>query len=104
MGALAINVFAHRDRLLHALRTGEELPLLIRRMALGSLIWAMVYGAVLGLQIGGWQAVSSPIKLPLILLGTCAICVAALYVMLALAGARMHWSQVLGLALCSVSA
>jgi len=101
---LAINVFEHRDRLLHALRTGEELPEFIRRMAGGSLLWAVLYGAVLGGQIGGWQVVSSPVKLPLILLGTAVICVTALYVMLALAGARLHWKQVLGLTLCFLSA
>lgn len=104
MSQLAINVFAHRDRLLHALRTGEELPRLNRRMAGGSLLWALLYGAVLGGQIGGWQVLSSPVKLPLILLGTAVICVASLYVMLALAGARLHWAQVLGLTLCFLSA
>src|SRR5207248_10829190 len=79
-------------------------PELARRMAGASLLCALGYGAVLGLQVGGWQVVSSPAKLPLILLGTLAICASALYVMLALAGARMGWLQVLGLALCSVAA
>jgi hypothetical protein len=104
MSGIAINVFAHRERLLHALRTGEELPLLIRRMALGSLLWALLYGLVLGAQVGGWQVVSSPIKLPLILMGTGVICGAALYVMLALAGAGLQWRQVLGLVLCYMAA
>jgi hypothetical protein len=104
MSALSINVFAHREQILRALQTGEELPGLIRRMALGSLLWALVYGAVLGAQVGGWQVVSSPIKLPLILLGTGLICVTALYVMLALAGASLRWQQVLGLVLCYVAA
>ena len=104
MSAIAINVFAHREQLLHALRTGEELPQLIRRMAVGSLLWALLYGAVLGWQVGGWQRLSSPLKLPLILLGTGVICITALYVMLALAGARLRWQQVVGLVLCYVAA
>jgi hypothetical protein len=104
MSGLAINVFAHRERLLHALRTGEELPDLSRRMATGSLLWALLYGLVLGAQVGGWQVASSPIKLPLILMGTGVICGAALYVMLSLAGAGLQWRQVLGLVLCYVAA
>jgi hypothetical protein len=101
---MLMNVFARRQQLQDALRTGEGLPPLLRRMAGGSLACATAYGAVLGAQIGGWQVFSSPIKLPLILLGTAAICVTALYVLLALAGARLGWTQVVGLALCSVSA
>jgi hypothetical protein len=104
MQAVFINVFTHRERLLQALRTEEDLPLLIRRMAVSSLLCAGAYGAVLGAQIGGWQVISSPAKLPLVLLGTCVICITALYVMLALAGARLRWPQVIALALCSISA
>lgn len=98
-----INVFARRDEVLEALRTGEGLAPLVRRMAVASFCSALVYGAVLGVQIGGWQVLSSPVKLPLILLGTGGICITALYVMLALAGARLGWAQVIGLALCAVT-
>lgn len=98
------NVFVEREGLLEAIRTRAGLGGYVRRMAVGSLLCAVLYGAVLGAQIGGWQVVSSPLKLPLILVGTAAICIAALYVLLALAGARMGWMQVIGLAMCSVSA
>jgi hypothetical protein len=99
-----LNIFNHREAVLHALRTGEGLPLLLRRMLAVSLGSSVLYGAVLGAQIGGWQIVSSPIKLPLILLGTGALCIMALYVLLALAGARLDWMQVVGFALCAICA
>jgi hypothetical protein len=103
MGA-GVNVFAERARLVEALLTGEGLEPLVRRMAGGSLLCALGYGAVLGAQVGGWQVVSGPVKFPMILLGTCALCIGALYVMLALAGVRFRWLQVVGLALAAVSA
>lgn len=104
MPDIGVNVFAERERLLAALRGGEELPELIRRMLAGSLLCALVYGLVLGAQIGGWQIVSSPIKLPLILVGTGVLCVAALYVLLGVSGVRFDWLQVIGLGLCSITA
>ena len=104
MNGVLINVFNHRERLLAALRTGDDLAPLVRRMVSVSFMCALLYGAVLGMQMGGWQVVSSPVKLPLILLGTGVLCVGALYVLLALAVTRLRWLQVVGLALCSVSA
>ena len=98
------NVFSEREGLLEAIRTHAGLTGYVRRMAVGSLLCAVVYGTVLGAQVGGWQVVSSPLKLPLILVGTAVICIGALYVLLALAGARLSWMQVIGLAMCSVSA
>lgn len=104
MNGVLVNVFTRREQLLHALRTGEELPALVRRMAAGSALCAVLYGVVLGVQVGGWQVLASPVKLPLILLGTCGLCVAALYVLFALAGAKLRWLQVCGLSLCAVAA
>jgi hypothetical protein len=102
--AWGINVFRYREELLRALRGGERLPALVWRMALGSFLCATLYGAVLGAQIGGWQLLASPVKLPLVLLGTAGICMAALYVLLAWAGERFNWLQVAALALCCVTA
>jgi hypothetical protein len=104
MNGVAFNVFTHREQLLHALRTREGLPEVARRMASASFLCALLYGCVLGAQIGGWQVLSSPVKFPLILVGTCGICIGALYVLLAVAGARLDWLQVTCLALCSVTA
>jgi hypothetical protein len=99
-----INVFTQREQLVTAIRTGEGLRPLVARLAVGSLLCALLYGAVLGAQMGGWQLLASPVKLPLILLGTGGLCGGALYVMLALAGARLHWAQVAGLALSAIAA
>jgi hypothetical protein len=104
MHNVLVNVFTRREQLLHALRTGDGLAPLVWRMALGSVLCATLYGAVLGAQVGGWQVLASPVKLPLILVGTCGLCVTALYVLFALAGARLHWLQVCGLSLCAVAA
>lgn len=102
--AWGINVFHQREELLRALRGGDHLPALIRQMVSISFFCATLYGLVLGAQIGGWQVLSSPVKLPLVLLGTAVICMAALYVLLALAGERFSWPQVVALSLCSVTA
>jgi len=99
-----MNVFLLREPLYRAFESGEGLAPLVRRMLGVSLLCALAYGAVLGGQLGGWQVFSSPVKLPLILLGTGVLCSAALYVLLALAGERLRWLQVIALALCSVSA
>lgn len=104
MSILTFNVFHEQERLVAAVRSGRDLTEPIRRMATVSLASALVYGMVLGVQMGGWQVVASPVKLPLILLGTCAICIAGLYVLLALAGAHLDFKQVVALALCSVTA
>src|SRR5688572_3120543 len=86
---LSLNVFTSRAELVEALRAGTGLAPLVRRMGAASLGCAAVYGLVLGGQMGGWQVLSSPVKLPLILVGTGALCIAGLYVLLALAGARL---------------
>jgi hypothetical protein len=102
MSPSTLDFFQQRPRLFQALRDGVGLERLVARMAVTALACAALYGVVLGALVGGWQVFSSPVKLPLILVGTALLCVAALYVMLALAGARTGWTQVLGLALCSV--
>lgn len=99
-----MNVFQQREALVAALESRSGLGRYVFRMTAVSLASALVYGTVLGAQIGGWQVVSSPIKLPLILVGTALLCITALYVLLALAGARLTWLQVIGLAMCSVTA
>jgi hypothetical protein len=104
MEPLGINVFRERAPLLEALRTGRGLPQTVVRMLRSAFACALLYGIVLGAQMGGWQIAASPVKFPLILLGTGAICCGALYVLLALAGARLSWAQVTGLALCSITA
>ncbi len=62
-----------------------------------------LYGAVAGAYAGPAQALSAAIKLPLLFLGTLAICFPGFYVVQVLLGSRLRLPQVLALVLGALS-
>jgi hypothetical protein len=62
-----------------------------------------VYGAAAGAYAGPAQALASAIKLPLLFLGTLAICFPGVVVIQVLVGSRLQLSQVLALVLGALS-
>ena len=78
-----------REKLLHALSI---------LLALSAL-----YGAAAGAYAGPAQAVSSALKLPLLFLGTLAICFPGFFVIQVLLGSRLRLAQVLALVLGALS-
>ena len=68
-------------------------------MALSSIVCLSVYGFVMGLAHSPWQAVSSAIKLPALILGTGLLCLPALYLFSLVLGMRLHLSQAAALVL-----
>jgi len=65
---------------------------------------AGLYGLVLGIYAGGWQTLYNAVKLPWVLLVTLALSAASLYVLNAIAGARMSVAQTVAIALTGLLA
>ena len=77
------------DKLFHALST--------------LLLLCALYGAAAGAYAGPAQALATAIKLPLLFLGTLAICFPGFFVIQVLVGSRLRLAQVLALVLGSLS-
>jgi hypothetical protein len=74
------------------------------RAKLAHAFWTLLalsalYGAAAGAYAGPWQAVSSAIKLPVLFLGTLAICFPGFYIVQVFVGSRLRLVQVLTLVL-----
>jgi len=72
--------------------------------SLGTLVgFSALYGAAAGAYASPTQALSAAIKLPLLFLGTLAICFPGFFVIQVLVGSRLRLSQVLALVLGALS-
>lgn len=80
-----------------------QLDRLLLDMLLSSSFALACYGIVLGLAQGGWQALASALKLPLLFLLTPGICLPTLYLSNLLFGGRLSARQVLALLLASTT-
>ena len=81
----------------------RDLPKLILRMLLTSVISLAAYGAVLGASNGWLQALVSTVKLPLLFLATLAICLPTLYLFNLLFGARLSVLQACALIMVAIT-
>jgi hypothetical protein len=63
------------------------------RILIGALVCYGAYAAVSGLFQGGWSVAMAAMKVPMIILGSVALCVPSLYVFTALAGAEFTSEQ-----------
>jgi len=102
-GAFLTQILSDRDRFFDEVAEGKGL-----RNKLASALWALIglsalYGAAAGAYASPAQAVSAAFKLPLLFLGTLAICFPGFFVIQVLVGSRLRLSQVLALVLGALS-
>jgi len=71
----------------------------IKFFALYSLLFSFVYGIAVGMYSGYWQIISSGIKVPLMLFGTLAVCLPALFTFNILLGSKLSFKQTLSILL-----
>ena len=81
----------------------RDLPKLILRMLLSSVISLAAYGAVLGASNGWLQALVSTVKLPMLFLVTLAICLPTLYLFNLVFGARLSVLQACALIMVAIT-
>jgi hypothetical protein len=81
----------------------RDLPKLIMRMLLSSVICLAAYGAVLGASNGWLQAFVSTVKLPMLFLVTLAICLPTLYLFNLVFGARLSVLQACALIMVAIT-
>lgn len=84
-----------REYLFSEIYQEKNLDKQIRFFALYSLIFSVVYGLLLGSFGGGLQILSSAVKLPLVLFGTMAVCLPALFTFNLLLGSKLSLKQTL---------
>src|SRR2546428_12343977 len=94
-GAFLTEILSDRDRFFSEVVEGEGL-----RSKLVHALWTLIglsalYGAAAGAYASPAQAVSAALKLPLLFLGTLAICFPGFFVIQVLVGSRLRLSQVL---------
>ena len=102
-GFFLATILSDRDRFFTEVAEGEGLS-----AKLAHALWTLValcalYGAAAGAYSGPAQAVSAAIKLPVLFLGTLAICFPAFFVIQVLVGSRLRLQQVLALVLGALS-
>src|SRR5437870_102448 len=103
LGHFLALILSDRERFFTEVAEGDGLP-----AKLGHALWSLLalcalYGAAAGAYAGPAQAVSAAIKLPLLFLGTLAICFPGFFVIQVLVGSRLRLSQVLALVLGALS-
>jgi len=103
LGAFLTQILSDRDRFFSEVVEGEGL-----HSKLVHALWTLIglsalYGAAAGAYASPAQSVSAAIKLPLLFLGTLAICFPGFFVIQVLVGSRLRLSQVLALVLGALS-
>lgn len=104
LGRIVERLFRRRADLLASLRDEHAARGLAARMAGYVMLFGGLYGLVLGVYAGGWQTLYNAVKLPWVLLATLALSAASLYILNALAGARISVAQTAGIALTGLLA
>jgi hypothetical protein len=102
-GSFLTQILSDRDRYFGEVTEGEGLS-----QKLGHALWTLVclsalYGAAAGAFAGPVQAIAAAVKLPLLFLGTLAICFPGFFVIQVLVGSRLRFAQVLALVLGALS-
>ena len=96
-------LLSDRDRFFTEVAEGEALPSKLAQSFVTLLALCALYGATAGAYAGPAQAVSAAIKLPVLFLGTLAICFPGFFVIQVLLGSRLRLAQVLALVLGALS-
>jgi hypothetical protein len=103
LGAFVRQILSDREQFFAEVEAGEGLraKLLYSLGVLSAL--SALYGAAAGANAGPLQALSAAIKLPLLFLGTLAICFPGFYIVQVLVGSRLRLAQVLALVLAALA-
>ena len=102
-GALVMQLLSDRDRFFAEVEAGTGLGAKLVHATAALVLLCALYGAAAGAWAGPAQAVSAAVKLPLLFLGTLAICFPAFFVVQVLVGSRLRFAQVLALVLGSLA-
>ena len=96
-------ILSDRERFFTEVVEGDGLPAKLVHALWTLLALCALYGAAAGAYAGPAQAISAAIKLPLLFLGTLAICFPGFFVIQVLVGSRLRLPQVLALVLGALS-
>jgi hypothetical protein len=96
-------ILSDRERFFAEVAEGEGLSAKLAYALWTLLALCALYGAAAGAYAGPAQAFAAAIKLPLLFLGTLAICFPAFFVIQVLVGSRLRLQQVLALVLGALS-
>ena len=102
-GQFLARILSDRERFFTEVAEGDGLPAKLVHALWTLLALCALYGAAAGAYAGPTQSVSAAIKLPLLFLGTLAICFPGFFVIQVLVGSRLRLSQVLALVLGALS-
>ena len=105
MNDLAIieTILRNRRRFFTEVREGIGLPEKMRAMLVSSIVFLMLYGAVMGSTHSLLQALSSAVKLPVLFLATLVICSPTLYFFNVLFGSNQSLTQNFALILTAIT-
>jgi hypothetical protein len=96
-------ILSDRERFFTEVAEGDGLPAKLVHSLWTLLALCALYGGAAGAYAGPAQATSAAIKLPLLFLGTLAICFPGFFVIQVLLGSRLRLPQVLALVLGALS-
>src|SRR5262249_23156637 len=92
-GEFLTQLLSDREKFFAAVVAGEGLPASLGHSTLTLLALYALYGAGAGAYAGPAQALSAAIKLPLLFLGTLAICFPGFFVVQVLVGSQLKLAQ-----------
>ncbi len=102
-GLFLTQILSDRERFFTEVVESDGLPAKLVHALWTLLGLCALYGAAAGAYAGPEQALSAAIKLPLLFLGTLAICFPGFFVIQVLVGSRLRLAQVLALVLGALS-
>ncbi len=99
LGTFITQILSDRERYFTEVAAGEGLAAKLRSATVTLVACCALYGVAAGAYAGPAQAVATAIKLPLLFLGTLAICFPGFFIVQVLVGSRLQLAQVLALVL-----
>ena len=103
LGAFVRQLLTERDQFFAEVEDGAGLRAKLLHSLVVLVALSALYGAGAGAYAGPLQALSSAIKLPLLFLGTLAICFPGFYIVQVLVGSRLRFAQVLALVMAALA-
>ena len=101
--AIPLRLLRDRQRFFHEVRAQTKLETKIVSLLVASSAFFALYGAIMGAYSGGWQVLSSAIKLPALYLITLIICLPPLYFFDLLLGSKLGFKQYVAMGLAAIA-